>query len=467
MKRSIDNRTETGRLPSFLDEADRGADAITAERTVDEPGDDGFAAAEAVVDDPQAESPDAAAADDEPDFEPGDLGDDESTAATATPQRVRRGLAWKPTTTGGAAGGPLTFAGVLLLLVATAACFAPALGAWLRSAGVAPDGLLAVGAVVAAIGVVQRRTSQLRQHFDASLTERQDADDELREALAELVGAHRAGHAVSGEPGDLQHVLLSLQRQDQKINNLTRAIKMYGKPLMEIAAQGTELAGGVAQVKTLVEGGAETTRVAVNRLENELRSRSAKTDLGQLPQQIGRIEVALAALAQRIESSELHKSLVRLEDASAKAHAELQQLLRGDNVKKAADDLQQRLDKAAQGLADGIRQLRDGNIGTLENAVREIQREVAGLATGVAQIQAAVRSGSRAVATSAAATKEPAAEAPAATPATAAAPAAAGRHDAPATGGNDADAGGYQTGKRTSAGKNVLGAIAKLKQMKG
>jgi BioD-like phosphotransacetylase family protein len=95
----------------------------------------------------------------------------------------------------------------------------------------------------------------------------------LQESLQFLVAAQQATAAKAPAAGEeLQHVLITLQRQDEKINNLTKAIKMYGKPLMEISGQGTELAGSLAQIKTAVEAAAEVGRQANHRLESQLRS---------------------------------------------------------------------------------------------------------------------------------------------------------------------------------------------------
>jgi nucleoid-associated protein YgaU len=252
---------------------------------------------------------------------------------------------------------------------------------------------------------------------------------------------------------------------------------------MEISGQTTDLAGAIAQAKTAIEAGAEAARQAFSRIEAQLKSGGSTKELAEvldgihviaadvdklcknsggpslepLQQKVARIEVAVAAVAQRLENSEVQKSLLRLEDATQKTRDEVHQL-RGDGLGKATTQLQDRLDKATKGLADGLQQMRDGNLGGLENGMREIQRELSGVATAVSQIQASVRSGKGSMA--AASAPAPAPAAPPAAPATpAAAPAAnAGK-------GDDANA-NYQTGARSTSGKNVLGAIAKLKQMK-
>ncbi|MBM3961513.1 MAG: hypothetical protein FJ306_06380 [Planctomycetes bacterium] len=88
------------------------------------------------------------------------------------------------------------------------------------------------------------------------------------------------------------------------------------------------------------------------------------------------------------------------------------------------------------------------------------------MATQVAQINAAVKSGTRLDA-NAVGTPAPRATAAAPSPATTPAPSspapAADGGVAPSNGGG----GSYQTGARNSSGRNVLGAIARLKQMRG
>lgn len=365
----------------------------------------------------------------------------------------------------------------------------------LTNQGFGPQGLFVCGLVLAAAGASMRRTARLQQKLDDAEARRTAEAEKLSQGLHGLLSAQAttAERPVAGEE-DLQHVMLALQRQDEKLNNLTKAFKMYGKPLMEIANQGTDLAGAVATVKSQVEANGESTRSALLRMETQLKSPAGKQELADLQnnmlklvqkvdavaaqsptaavqplqQQLGRFEVSLAAIAQRLEDSEVRKSLLRLEEAATKERETLQELLRADGVKKAAGELQDKLDRATRGLQDGIVQLRDGNLGGLESAVRDIQREVASVATSVAQIHAAVKNGARAAASVAPAAPTPTA-APAPAPATAstAAPAATAPAAAPAAGdGKAADGGGYQTGSRSSGGKNVLGAIAKLKQMK-
>lgn len=461
MTRSIDTRNPSGDLPSFLGEEEQNQvenAAAAQEESEAEENDEEY---DDVDSEDEAEQDNGY--DDEELQDEEDIDDDEAFEEPAVearrPTQSRRRFQAALTPAGG--GTALTF-GMLLAIGGFVMTFVPAAGAALVDTGLEPQTVALIGVAITALGFGQRRVGRMQQRLERYENQRNERDEELRDSLAELLHRATTGPETPAEGHELQHVLLSLQRQDQKINNLTKAIKMYGKPLMEIAGQGTELAGSMSQVKSLIEGGAANTRQAFSRLEEQVRDGSDKTDLGDLPQKLEKLEVAVAAVGQRLDDSEVRKSLVRLEDTSTEVQAAIQQLHKGEATQALGDTLQQSLDKATKNLNEGIEQLRDGNVAGLETTVKDIQREVTGLATSVAQIQAAVKGGVRA------ASGGQAAPAPAPTAATTPAPEATATAAKPAAGGDDKDSsGGYSTGKRTSGGKNVLGAIAKLKQMKG
>lgn len=489
MKRTQDQKRAD--LPSFLD----SSTATEAESTVATEGTEALPPEDAAP--PPADDRDAspvAGAEASP-----EAPTDAAVAPPPPPSRTSRGRALHRRPASSPGGGLFLGAGVL---TAAFALLMPSLPvdavAALTNQGFGPQGLFVCGLVLVAAGASMRRTARLQQKLDDAEERRAAEAEKLHQGLHGLLSAQATTNErpAAGEE-DLQHVMLALQRQDEKLNNLTKAFKMYGKPLMEIANQGTDLAGVLATVKSQVEANGESSRSALLRMETQLKSPAGKQELadlqnnmlklvqkvealaGQSPaaalqplqQQVGRLEVGVAAIAQRLEDSEVRKSLLRLEESATKSRETMQELLRADGVKKAAGELQDKLDRATRGLQDGIVQLRDGNLGGLENAVRDIQREVAGVATSVAQIHAAVKSGVRVATTAAPApapapAAAPAAAAPAAAAASAPAPTASAPA-APAAGdGKAADGGGYQTGSRSSGGKNVLGAIAKLKQMK-
>lgn len=303
--------------------------------------------------------------------------------------------------------------------------------------GVLPATLALGGAVFAAAATLARRLAQLAETLAADAAERRAAEA----ALTERVEQFAAGRGDDG--GGLDQVLLALQRQDEKTANLTKAVKIYGTPLGEIADQTSDLTAAMQQLHERLDA---------------LVARAAGPSIEPLTQALGRVEVGLAAVAQRLDDAETRKTLFRLEETTQKGLATLHELHKGDGLRQVGADLQARVDRATASLTEGLHRLGDGRIGDLESIVRDIQREMAGVATQVAQIGAAVKGGSRTT-TMAPPTTTTAADAPAAptapTPTTEAGATTAG------------DGGGYQTGARSSGGRNVLGAIAKLRQMKG
>ena len=482
MKRTPEPKIASDNLPSFLGESPVASPAATADQ---EP-----ATEVTLVDQTEATEPEVAGSDSAIAAADTETAATSGAAAPAPTAPRRRNTRPAPTPVAVSAGGALgLFGGVLIATAGLLAPKVPAIGTALQNFGLDGGTLVLLGAVTAAAGFVRRQVGVVQQRQAEADAQRLAEVESLQQSVQELAASHHAAGDKPPAGEELQHLMMAMQRQDEKVNNLTKAIKMYGKPLMEIAAQGTEIAGGIAGVRTVVDGGTESTRQAIARLEGQLRSLGGKqdlaelqaglgklaarleavannkgqgTDLAPLQQQLGRLEVTVAAVAQRLEDSEVRKSLLRLEEAAQKERDTMQELLRGDQLQKVAGELQTRLDRSTKNLADGLSQLRDGNLGGLESAVRDIQREVTGVATTVAQINAAVKNGARVAAAPAPApapAAAPAAAAPAAAPAAAAPTPAA----APAAA---ESAGGYQTGTRSSGGKNVLGAIAKLKQMK-
>ncbi len=381
-----------------------------------------------------------------------DAAQDPAAVETATP-------ATEPTTAETTAAAPAApaaprhggggFAGFLAVLAgggAAAAAFVPQMPA----VGLTTGALLACAAAFAGASALQRQTAKLQDRLAALDADRR-ADAAATQTQLDALAATRGADETLG---DLGQALLMMQRQDEKIANLTKAVKMYGTPLMEISGQTTELATVVQQLDQRF--GALVSRVAPPNLE-------------PLAQALARLEVSVAAVAQRLDDGEARKSLFRLEESTTRANAALESLQRGERVQQVGADLSARVERAASELQNGLARLRDGNLGELEAVVRDIQREMAGVATQVAQIGAAVKGGLRAAPTATApATPAPTVAAPATETTAAATTPAATPTPAPTEPGTPAaDGGGYQTGTRSTASKNVLGAIAKLKQMKG
>lgn len=479
MKRPTEPQRATSTLPAFLEEpttTDSTTATATDEGTAGDLDTHAAATPEPTTDVADATNGEAA-------------GDPAATESPAARERVDSKARERQAARARHGGGKLAMiVGGAVLLAGLALSVLPDLAQKAANYGVQPNLPFVLGTLLFAAGATQRHIGRMQQRLDEAESRRQFDTNAMQQNLQQLVAD--SGNKAPAQGEEMQHLMMSLQRQDEKINNLTKAIKMYGKPLMEITGQSTDLAGGMANIKALVEGGIEANRQGLGRLEAQLRApqnqkefselngslqklmarieslagQKTTVDMTPLQQQVGRLEVTVAAIAQRLEDNEVRKSLLRLEEQGQKDRDTLQELLRGETVQKATASLQSRVETATKGLADGLTQLRDGNLGGLENAVREIQREVSGVATTVAQINAAVKGGVRVAtaAVAAPATPTPATSdsTPTATPAPAPAPAAA------ATGTGEGG-GGYSTGARSTGSKNVLGAIAKLKQMKG
>lgn len=370
-----------------------------------------------------------------------------------------------------------------------------------------PTAMFALGTVLLLGGIVRRQLAMANARIDEMVMTHEEGQREVQEHLQFLVQhQHFSDERPPAKGEELERVLLVLERQGEKVNNLSRALKMYGKPLMELANQSADLAGQVHEVKSHVEAVLGALRQGLSRMESgggevdlaPLRAMTEKladelhqslASLGErlpeksgLQQQLVRLEAGIQALSQRADDSEMRKSLVRLEDAAKLQHQRLDQVARTETLAGECEKLERQIDNVAGRLMNTIEHLRERNLGNLESGVRDVQRELAGLCTATAYIQQAVKSvGGRAA--QGGAFPEPVPIAPAAAAAAPAAPAAAptaapaGRKRAaqppqePAGGGEagaeEASPGAaYRTGKRASSGKNVLGAIAKLKNMK-
>jgi hypothetical protein len=389
------------------------------------------------------------------------------------------------------AGAALLLAGVVVAVLAGRGTIPPALMEY----GLQPATLFTVGAVVLGVGMVRRQIRLLGS----------SQRDEVLESLQFLVDHQRASAERPPAKGEeLDRVLAQLERQDEKVNNLTKALKAYGKPLLEIASSSADvtaqidaLRSGQQKVETAMRGAGSGEAVAALRdqsakLEKHLHDQFAafgeKVGHGGLQQQLTRMEASVQAIGQRLDDSEVRKSLLRLEEADKARGKKLDEVARAETLQHDVARLEQRIDQNVGKLGAALDQVRNGNLGPLEHTVRDMQRELAGLCTAVAQIQQAVRSGGgraaapapMAAAPSVASAPVHAAEPPRAAAHAPAAPThAAPAHAAPAAasapspavdtkGLSDAQAGvaQNQTGARASTGKNVLGAIAKLKKMK-
>jgi ABC-type transporter Mla subunit MlaD len=392
-------------------------------------------------------------------------------------------------------------------IVATVLQSSSSLTTSLRSVGLDAPVLLTIGAVLFVLSVVRRQHTLAQARYEQLAQAQNEKESELQGSVQYLVEQHQLStERPPAEGEELQRVLLALERQDEKVGNLTKALKMYGKPLMEIAQQGNDLAAQLQQQKQQIEAIQATMQQGLAKVESAAKSLSVDltpleqsfqklaADLKQaitavaekapqdpqLMQALQRVETSIASIGKRLDDGDMKQSLTRLEDTSKAYGQKLERLANQDTLHEEMQRLERVVDTTVGKLTNTVDQVRDKDLGGLENSVREIQREVTGLANSVASIQQAIRTSAqqKAPAMAAASVAHEAAHAPSQSPS----PAPAGNHEpaahaqpttgnAPAAPGSSSDAQAgvaeNRTGTRAASGKNVLGAIAKLKQMKG
>ncbi len=257
----------------------------------------------------------------------------------------------------------------------------------LNTAGLTPGALTMIGIIMTGIGGLRGRQANIElwvSEVEATLA---DTDTGISASLDYLVEAqehHLDRPPASGE--ELDRVLVVLQRQDEKVNNLTRAIKMYGKPLIEITKQLTDLGSRVESVRSSMGGIVEAVDGAG-------------------------VEKALAKMSNRLQRNI------------------------GGELDKILTEISNHSDEATMSSLEGLKQ------------------ELSAVAANIAKLQEIGMAAARTVARTATA------------PAPAAAPAAMsgdGRPSQAATSGLSQSI----SGTKRSAGKGVLGSIAKLKKMR-
>ena len=320
-----------------------------------------------------------------------------STAAARAPAR--------------AGGLTATLAGGVIGLLGAAHGVDPEATAFLADSGWTAASLMTVGIVFLSLGLTRRRLDGLQRQLAETDELRACRDEDIGDRLDALLerDAARAELAVSDQ--QLEHLMLALQRQDQKINNLTKATKMYGKPLMEVATQTAQIAG---TLERSAENACDETP--------DLAGAFAKLD-----------SIAAATITVRRQ----------LEDGSLKLDEVLEQLRAEGSLMTCQAERQAQLTDLASRIDDGVQQLRRDDVAGIEACVRDVQREIAALATSISR-------------------SEDLRAKPGGAPDTG--PPSSCRQDAPDP---TPSSNSYATGARKSGGQNVLGAIAKLKQLKG
>ena len=326
---------------------------------------------------------------------------------------TRAPLTPRPSTPAPARAGGVAamLAGGVIGLLGAAHQVDPEATAFLADSGWTAASLMVVGIVIVSLGLARRRLDGLQRQLAETEELRACRDEEIGDRLDALLeqDAARAELAISDQ--HLEHLALALQRQDQKINNLTKATKMYGKPLMEVATQTAQIAGTLERSAGIAGAGTPDLAGALVKLDS----------------------IAAATITMRRQ----------VEDGSLKLDEVLEQLRAEGSLMTSQAERQAQLTDLASRIDDGVQQLRRDDVAGIEACVRDVQRGLAALAASISRSEdIGDRSGS----------------APA-TP-----PPGTCEQDAPD---RTPNSNSYATGARKSGGQNVLGAIAKLKQLKG
>ena len=196
-------------------------------------------------------------------------------------------------------------------------------------------------------------------------------------------------------------MLFFLQRQDEKLNNLTKAFKMYGKPLIEITNRTSETIRELNELKA-----------TVIKFGKEIEGRSPVEEIKKLLK-------GNRGLTSKELRSELEKTV-------------------GSHIETLAT----KLEKTAEQLAGGVDQVLAQSGESSDPAMEEIKQGLAHIATSLSNLEGRIARGAATGST-----------APQSNPSS----------------GTSAAAGGLAhsiSGAKKAPGKNVLGAIAKLKQMR-
>jgi hypothetical protein len=152
----------------------------------------------------------------------------------------------------------------------------------LQTAGLTPTAMLLIGVVVTGVGMLSSRQANIELRVvevEATLLDNDTGMSASLDYLVEAQERHLDRPPASGE--ELNRVLVVLERQDEKVNNLTRAIKMYGKPLIEITKQMTDVTARIealrASLGTVAEavdgsGMEEALSTAASNLQKQISS---------------------------------------------------------------------------------------------------------------------------------------------------------------------------------------------------
>lgn len=287
---------------------------------------------------------------------------------------------------------------------------------FLEGAQIAPIHLVLAGIVLVGISGIWKRLHHHESEL-AGLTHTAESDSDLsahiHEQLNYLIDNQSTPTTSGGNADEIQQIAHLLERQEQKITNLSKATKMYGKPLLEITNKVAESARQLTDLSEALDSVKATMEQSTQQLAATVKE-SMGSDLGDVT-------------AKLVEASKT--SLRTAEDLKQDLTTRFTET--ADKIAEDLAQLDRRVEHARAAIVTSVKSIstEGGSSADYTDTLNRIQRDISELNSGFANLSA---SGSLA-------------------------------------GGNgkgDGDNPEARTGKRP-AGKGVNDAIAKLKQMRG
>lgn len=345
-------------------------------------------------------------------------------------------------TTAGATGIWLTLSNSTALEAAMAA---------MERVGLAPIHLLALGALLLGLGSAARRQRRLHGYI-AQLNAGQDLIGSIVSSVQAATRALQDAEARRNEQPasseDMNFMRFEMQRYDEKIVNLTKAMRSFGAPVMEISKQLGDTAHLLSQQKASLDELRSATEARHAALDAALREELVS--IAELTRGVtSRVTAEVKGLRGSIDE--------RVGDLKGEVQARLREAVtafegqiaaHGRHVRESLEKLATRTDETLAQLQKSTAAVAPKvDLASVEHALAAVQRELASLGGSVRQPTA-----ERAVAASSTAS----------TPATSERLAASPSDAMPSSGVAQTIA-----GTRAAPAGNVLGAIARLKQMRG
>ena len=277
-----------------------------------------------------------------------------------------------------AAGFTMVVAGLVLAAVFSTNAGSSDVRTFFERTGLAPVDFLLIGLVLAGLAGIWRRLRGHEAQLAAATSAVARDSDRLQEQLDYLIevqGTSRPADGSAAPSHALQHAVHLIERQDEKINNLSKATKMYGKPLLEITNQMAESSRTLSELGSRIDAVKVILEQSSSRLETALTTEVRKVrgpDTADLKEAIGAtrdtvraLEVLQRDLSQRItdKTDKLSTELIAVTRDSAKELTALKKDIAThftETTGKIAGDmaaLDRRVESARETMATGLKKV--------------------------------------------------------------------------------------------------------------